>query len=547
MQRDDGALRNGIVTADSLDTDLLGDIVVAVSGDIDDKVQQATAAATDAVNASINSQNSANNSQGYAEQSLASAGTAQANAQASNISKNAAAASEIAAAASAASALASKNDAATSETASAASATSASGSATAAANSAASILDAEANSAASAAAALASEGAAADSALQAANHKNAAADSAADAQASEDAARLFAESLVQPFLLVKADYGSPAFKKTAAGALSIKAGTVVVVNAVAHAYTVDTPITMPPVVTAGSDYSVWVNLDGTAQAVADSLSAPAAAPQAGSKKIGGFHYGLVAAGTTPASGSFNTVAGNFSGLGGTLVWSQAMVDAIAGINQYSIWDLCWRCQGEQFGMALDPQTLTWWGIYFCSQSHDIYGISVYNAVPASGTNWPYIPAAYRGAVARQFYGRLSFYEASEIVASHQLRLPRYEEFVSAALGVTEGQSLGGASVTIPVTTRQPGYTSRIGLEQATGHQWIVGGPGGSVGGSAYEVGPGRGQLLATTGMPLFGGGRGDTANAGSRAANFNGPLFFSGWSVSVRAAGDHMNTWGAAR
>lgn len=108
LQRDDGALRNGIVTADSLDGGLVSDIVVAAIGDIDDKVQQATAAATDAVNASINSANSATNSQAYAEQSLASAGIAQANAQASNANKNAAAASESAAAASAASALSSK-------------------------------------------------------------------------------------------------------------------------------------------------------------------------------------------------------------------------------------------------------------------------------------------------------------------------------------------------------------------------------------------------------------------------------------------------------
>lgn len=163
LQRDDGALKNGIVTADSLNAGLLGEIVVAVSGDIDDKVQQATAAATDSVNASINSQNSATNSQSYAEQALASAGTAQANAQASNTNKNAAAASEAAAALSEASALSSKNAAAASETASALSETNAGNSAAAAAASAASVLDAEANSAASAAAALVSENAAAGS------------------------------------------------------------------------------------------------------------------------------------------------------------------------------------------------------------------------------------------------------------------------------------------------------------------------------------------------------------------------------------------------
>lgn len=115
IQRDDGALRNGIVTVDALDEGLMGDIVNAVSGDIDDKVQQATAAATDAVNASINAANSAANSQNYAEQSLASAGAAQASAQtassqanSANLSAQAANASKIAAADSADDALVSE-------------------------------------------------------------------------------------------------------------------------------------------------------------------------------------------------------------------------------------------------------------------------------------------------------------------------------------------------------------------------------------------------------------------------------------------------------
>src|SRR5690606_8800351 len=104
-----------------------------------------------------------------------------------------------------------------------------------------------------------------------------------------------------------------------------------------------------------------------------------------------------------------------------------------------------------------------------------------------------------------------------------------EEFIPAAFGVTEGQSLGGGSVTIPATARQAGYTSRIGVEQATGHAWVIGAPYNAVGGSAYS-GNGRGSWYGSYGMPLFGGSRANTANSGSRCAYFSYALSNSYWN-----------------
>ena len=110
--------------------------------------------------------------------------------------------------------------------------------------------------------------------------------------------------------------------------------------------------------------------------------------------------------------------------------------------------------------------------------------------------------------------------------------------MSAAFGVTEGQSLGGASTTIPATARQAGYTSRIGMEQATGHHWIVGAPFGSVGASVL-LGVGRGSLFGTTGLPLFGGSRFDEALSGSRCSLWELMAGDSVGSVGLRAAADH--------
>lgn len=336
--------------------------------------------------------------------------------------------------------------------------------------------------------------------------------------------------------LVKYDRYSPCLIKTSATMLAIKAGTHVKIGSGYVSFLSQKDVEMPSVLTPGEDYAVFVHPDGTASAIADPYFDPAEAPVPGALKIGGFHYGLVAPGTTPASGGFATTG--FTNTGGNYPWTQARVDRIAGINAFSIWDSMHRSKGEQRGFAFDPQTRVWIAIYFCSPDHITNGISRYNTPAASGTVPPKIPIEYGGDGAAT-YGRLSAYEALEILASHGCRLITQTEFASAAFGVTEGQSLGGAASTIPATKREPGYTSRIGIEQATGHIWTIGGPLTSVGGSAWVADPGRGDLYGTSGLPLFGGNRDRAANSGSRASNWNNAPWNSGWSSGIRAACDH--------
>ena len=299
-----------------------------------------------------------------------------------------------------------------------------------------------------------------------------------------------------------------------------------------------------PALTPGEDYSVWVHPDGTVEAVADPYSSPAAAPVSGAVKIGGFHYGLVAPGTTVASGGFST--GPVTGSGGSFAWTQADVDRIAGINEFSIWDLGWRCAGEQHGMTYSPLSRSWIAIYFCNTAPHLNGISRYNTDVASGTVLPVVPLEWGGDGTLK-YTSLRSWEAQELVSAHGLRLVRsIEEFIPAAFGVTEGQSLGGAAVTIPATARKPGYTSRIGIEQATGHAWVIGAPVNAAGGSAYS-GNGRGSWYGSYGMPLFGGARDNATYSGSRCVSFLPALSASLWAYSVRAAGDHVNLGRTAR
>lgn len=126
IQRDDGALQNGIVTADALDPSAFDAVQASVN--------QATQEAQDAAASALVSATTANNAKDSAAASKASAETARdaslLNANNASTSAAAALASQTASAASEASALSSKNAAAASQTAAAASQTSASNSAT---------------------------------------------------------------------------------------------------------------------------------------------------------------------------------------------------------------------------------------------------------------------------------------------------------------------------------------------------------------------------------------------------------------------------------
>lgn len=149
IQRDDGGLRDGIVTKDSLAQSLKDELYAEFSGNINDSVLEAQQAAVEANNAaqvSVDASVTATNAQNAAGTASASA---QANAAAASASQTAAAGSASAAAASSLSASSSAADAVSAAIAAASSAGNAANSETSAAASATTASGAEASALAS--------------------------------------------------------------------------------------------------------------------------------------------------------------------------------------------------------------------------------------------------------------------------------------------------------------------------------------------------------------------------------------------------------------
>lgn len=351
--------------------------------------------------------------------------------------------------------------------------------------------------------------------------------------------------VLDPSLFYKADSSTPAFNKTSAGTLNVKAGTYATVAGIRLSWDVDTAITMPTL-TAGTDYAIYACTDGSIRADANQ-SAPTGYTVGNSRKIGGFHYGLVAAGTTVAGGSFATT-------GNGKIWTQPDVDAIAGINQYSLWDLKFRpIVADPRGMALVGGTV-WVDIYLCSTDTAANGTSKAGSNIASGTVLPKIPAAFNGN-GTTTYATLNWWVANELARANQKRLLLEHEFVEAAFGVTENQSIDATASTYPVTQRNVGYTSKYGLEQATGHHWTWGqdssfyseaaSPAYSwkdVNGAGAGTGRGNVNTAGTYGLSrvILGGGRNYGVNSGSRASLWSNYPWGSNWVIGLRAACDHL-------
>jgi len=331
----------------------------------------------------------------------------------------------------------------------------------------------------------------------------------------------------------KVSSATPAFLKTGADTISLRAGTIVGIADRLLRFAADMPVIMPALA-AGTDYAIYACADGSIRADAN-WSAPAGYTTANSRKIGGFHYGLTAPGTTVAGGQFAT-----SGNG--MIWTQGDVDLIAGINAWSIWDLHYRpnCPDPR-GMARTVGG-TWVDIYFCGTDVDANGTSRANTNVASGTVLPKIPAAFGGnGVAT--YPNMRWWTASELARAVGKRLMWEHEFVDAAFGVTEGVALGGASETIPATTREPRFTSKYGIEQATGHVRAWGQDSGQVGDvfAWQNVTGGRGNTYTTGHRRVtLGGARDNGSSAGSRCSVWDIAPWGSFWSVVLRAACDHM-------
>ena len=255
--------------------------------------------------------------------------------------------------------------------------------------------------------------------------------------------------------------------------------------------------------------------------------------------IGGFHYGL-----TPDG---EVATGNKTAYDMT---------AISGINAYSIWTNWFRPTCEPEGMVYIKGK--WYDIYLLNSEHIINGTSKAGLTIAGGaadtTNYraiPKIPLEY-GGDGTVDYGELTWFEVCEIAKAHGKELISYSEFPTIAYGVDEekSSSTDGYEVNVGKIEHYPHLTSKYGIEQATGTQWIW---GKDVGGNRDEGSTtwawrdkagGRGQIYALHDnhitAVLLGATRVNGVNAGSRASDWGDYVWHSNWYMGSRFCCKHM-------
>ncbi len=325
----------------------------------------------------------------------------------------------------------------------------------------------------------------------------------------------------------------PLFVKVSPSSIKIPAGLKLTIGIESFKIITDYTLSLasnlliPETKTAGTDYFVYAKSDATFYISAnDAITTD--------RLIGGFHYGLV--------GETETVTGNKT---------EADMVKIRGINQYSFWDLKYRPTASPKGMI--NIGLKWYDIYLLNSEHIINGTTKAGATIAAGatTNGraiPKIPLEY-GGNGTLTYGKFTWFQACEIGKAHNKELISYAEFPTIAYGVTEGvsSSTNGYETVAGKIEHYPHLTSKYGIEQATGTEWIW---GSDVGGNYPTTDwawrdntDSRGQIYSTSNNPtavILGGDRDNGVNAGSRASYWSHYVWNSRWHIGCRFACDHL-------
>lgn len=325
----------------------------------------------------------------------------------------------------------------------------------------------------------------------------------------------------------------PLFNKTAPATFTVPTGFKVVVGDILVeldsdvTVSLNTDLLIPESKTAGTDYYVYAKNDGTFYVSSNENITT-------DRLIGGFHYGL--------TGETEAATGNKT---------EADMVKIRGINAYSFWDLKYRPTASPKGMVKVGND--WYDIYLLNSEHITNGTSKAGATIAAGatTNGraiTKIPLEY-GGNGTLTYGKFTWFQACEVAKAHGKQLISYSEFPTIAYGVLEGvsSSTNAYEVVAGKIEHYPNLTSKYGIEQATGVQWIW---GADVGGNYPTTDwawrdntDSRGQIFSTSDNPtavILGGTRDNGVNAGSRASYWNNYVWISYWLIGCRFACDHM-------
>jgi len=118
----------------------------------------------------------------------------------------------------------------------------------------------------------------------------------------------------------------------------------------------------------------------------------------------------------------------------------------------------------------------------------------------------------------------------------------YQQFSHAMYGVQEGLASAAIETVTGKIEHYPQLTSRFGIEQATGVQWIWSAETGfSSSGVWNDIADGRGQVNSDTKVALLGASRDSSAGRpGSRASNWSLGLTNSDGYIGCRGRCDHL-------
>ena len=272
---------------------------------------------------------------------------------------------------------------------------------------------------------------------------------------------------------------------------------------------------------AGTDYFVYLKPDATAYISASDTEADA-------RLIGGFHYGL--------TGHTETPSGNKT---------EADMVKLRGINAHTFWDLTWRAN-KHTNRGLTFDGINWIDIYLADEEYAVRGWSKAGGWIAGGTisngrKFPVIPDMFGGnGVAT--YGKLTPFVAWDMLNAAGMEPINYKQFAHAMYGVDEGLPAAGIETVIGKIEHYPRLTSRYGVEQATGVQWIWGADfGSSSEGSWQGIADSRGLVYSGVTVSLYGAYRADAVGRpGSRASAWYNGLTNSAWHIGVRGLRDHL-------
>jgi hypothetical protein len=328
---------------------------------------------------------------------------------------------------------------------------------------------------------------------------------------------------------VKPNNTIPLFVKASPASIKIPTGTSLIVGENTITLSSDYTLSLNSdldtgIKTGGTDYYVYAKANGTFYISAnDAITAD--------RLIGGFHYGL--------TGEAEATSGNKT---------ESDMAKIRGINQYSFWDLKFRPVASTKGMVFVGNK--WFDIYLLNSEHITNGTSkaglkIAGGALTNGRLYPKIPLQYGGDNTLT-YGSFKWFHACEIAKSHGKQLIHYSEFQTIAYGVQEQvdastQDGGGATI-----EHYANLTSKFGIEQATGTQWIWGNDliGDTAGTFTQQtVTEGRGTIYSIGNSPnavLLGGDRDNGVRAGSRAANWYSYVWNTNWSIGCRFACGHL-------